>query len=128
MLQTIRVERYAYWGYHGSRSECVLRVFEEAGKATVVIATERDDNPGTSITNVAESLAWQVWCWLEKPSHGMVWVEHYADRAFIGRRPTLREQFDIVSFDVRSDGTFCNPKWKRVPKSEVERLVGRSLP
>ena len=45
--------RFSYRGCHGCESLCRLRVYEEPGKPAVVIATELEENPGTSITNMA---------------------------------------------------------------------------
>ncbi len=127
----------AFRGYHGCRSECRIRIFAPGhpGGAHVVVATELDTNPGTSVTNAAERLAWDVWCYLEKPEGGLVWFEHYPDRCFVGqgaaRRPMLREQFDLVTFGREGGGVgggrFRRPRWRRVPKQEAEALCGHPL-
>ena len=53
-----------YPGYHGCVSWCRVRVYgpdperlRDADKRPVVVATERDDNPGTSVTNRIEVIA-----------------------------------------------------------------------
>jgi hypothetical protein len=127
MTNTIRVARFQYPGYFGCESFCEIRAYQQPGKPTVVVATELADNPGTSITNRAELVAWLVWCWLEKPEGGMLWVEHYRDRAFVGGQPMMREQFDFVTFETGPDGRYRKPVWKRVSKSEVEAVIGRPL-
>lgn len=128
---------FAYRGYHGCRSECRVRIFapdagDAPGTPCLVIATELDTNPGTSVTNAAERLAWDVWCYLEKPEGGLAYVEHYPDRCFIGqgaaRRPMLKESWDLVAFD-REPGTgrFQRPRWRRVPRCEIERMTGQPV-
>ena len=117
---------FPYRGYHGCSSRCRLRVYEESGKPPVVIATEREDNPGTSITNMAEHLATAVWQMLERPEHGLVWIEHYQDRALIGGKPLFKEEFDSVTFTSTCHG-FTDPRWKPISKAEVETLIGQPL-
>jgi hypothetical protein len=46
--------RHFYRGLHGSPSVCHILVYCGSGDATLVIASELPDNPGTSITNAAE--------------------------------------------------------------------------
>ena len=147
---------FPFKGYHGCASKCRIRVFEpeevapllphqpeqrdqefsEAKVAVrtqqqqhpyVVIATELEDNPGTSVTNAAERLATAIWHLLERPLNGMIWVEHYTDRAFIGGRPTFKERFDIVEFEADSWQGLKKPKWRSSTKEEVEALVGQAL-
>ena len=52
----------AYEGYHRCRSVCDVQVEQgppvpTASRMHLVTLTERDDNPGTSITNAAETIA-----------------------------------------------------------------------
>ena len=47
--------RLDYRGYYGCESHCTLEIY-----GNLVIATEADDNEGTSITNMAEHLATRV--------------------------------------------------------------------
>jgi hypothetical protein len=117
---------FPYRGYHGCFSKCRLRIFEpeDNTRPYVVIATELESNPGTSITNAAERIATAVWHLLERPVNGMCWIEHYADRAFIGTRPMLKEEFDIVEFDSDRWQGLKNPKWRPSSKEEVEAMIG----
>lgn len=120
---------FPYRGYHGCFSQCRLRIFEpeteeERERPYVVIATELESNPGTSITNAAERIATAVWHLLERPVNGMVYVEHYEDRAFIGKRPMFKEEFDIVEFQSDRWCGLKDPKWRPSSKEEVERMIG----
>ncbi len=111
-----------YRGYHGCLSRCRIQVYDNGSERPyVVIATELEDNPGTSITNAAEIVAGEVWKLLEKPARTMVWIEHYPDRCFLGERPMLREQWDLVRFE-QVGNCFLRPKWRRISKEEVERI------
>ena len=52
-------ERFDYEGYHKCESHCLIEIHKHE-KCTLVIATEADDNPGTSVTNMAEHIATEV--------------------------------------------------------------------
>ena len=129
-------EVYEYRGYHGCESRCRIRIYRPTGKPPVIIASEEaEQNPGTSITNMAEQIATDV-----SRIHGLahepfVWIEHYDDRAISAAHrhsagPLGRENgesFDRVEF--RRVGTrLTHPSWQHLSKEEVEALIGQSLP
>ncbi len=125
---------FHYRGYHGCPSFCRLRVFEpEAGKeekqglAPVALFTEREDNPGTSITNRIEHLATEVYKLLERPEAGLTVIEHYEDRAFVGKRPMFKEEFDKVTLTWTRHQGFIDPRWKPLCRAEVEDRIGQTL-
>ncbi|HMA33485.1 MAG TPA: hypothetical protein VKY74_03310 [Chloroflexia bacterium] len=109
---------YAYTGYHGCASRCHLRVYR-AGPRVVVIATEIEDNAGTSVTNVAERLAYDIWQRAGRPAE-FAWIEHYPARPG-GLIP--QESWQLVSFKRRADGEFYEPKWRSVAGKTVEELL-----
>lgn len=113
-----------YRGYYGCPSRCGVQVWEptQPGEPYVAIYTELADNPGTSVTNAAETVATAIWHLLERPDAEIVFIEHYRDRAFIGGKPVFTEHFDRVTFEpVR--GGFARPRWRCVSKEEVEKLT-----
>ena len=116
---------YLYRGYHGCPSYCWLRIYQAPGQ-TVVLATEVDDNPGTSITNMAEHLATEVTRTFGLSLGALVWIEHYPDRLVIGGHPRLPASFDLVTFTCTPQGLRA-PQWRRVSKEQVETLMGQSL-
>jgi len=109
-------------GYWGCRSKCRLRVYRGDGGDAVVIATELPANPGTSVTNAAESLALDTWLRLGRPSP-FTWIEHYPQR---GKRRNLAETFDRVDFVLTQRG-FERPTWTRMTRDQVEQLVGQPV-
>ena len=121
-MRLIESHPFDYVGYHGCHSRCDIRIFCD-GTVYLVIATERDDNPGTSVTNMAEHLAWAVWRYLECPA-AFTWVEHYKDRAKIGGRFTRKEKFDAVTFKRDARGRFYSPEWRSIDRCEIEQMVG----
>jgi hypothetical protein len=123
---------FPYRGYHGSPSQCRIRLYEHASGdgRVVVIATELPSNPGTSITNRAEHLAGEVCRRYSLDPARLLWIEHYPDRRVLGRKlrdPLLEEHFDVVSFH-REGAVFSKPKWTRLRREQVERLIGQALP
>lgn len=119
----------AYRGYHGCPSKCGVQIYEptQPGETYVAIYTELDDNPGTSVTNAAETIATGIWKLLERPTRGIVFIERYRDRALVGGRPMFKEHFDRVTFEL-IQGRFARPRWRRVSKEEIERLTLDTLP
>jgi hypothetical protein len=101
-LRVIYDARFAYLGYRRCPSSCWLRVYvsDIAGDLPVVVATELTDNEGTSVTNVAEKLAWHVVhdpaVWAQAPDaarEGMLWIEHYPHDG-----TSFGETFSLVTF------------------------------
>ena len=116
---------YLYRGYHGCPSYCWLRIYT-APDRTVVIATEVNENPGTSITNMAEHLATEVTRTFGLSLDALVWIEHSHDRLVIGGRPRLPASFDLVTFTCTPQGLRA-PQWQRISQAEVEALIGQPL-
>ena len=44
---------YEFSGYHNCDSKCDLEIVRSVGRTTLVICTELENNPGTSVTNDA---------------------------------------------------------------------------
>jgi hypothetical protein len=49
------------YGSGGRTSQVQIAVYQARGELPLIIATERDDNPGPSLTNSIEDLASAVW-------------------------------------------------------------------
>lgn len=99
------METYHYKGYSGCHSECGLDVHIRGDRA-IVMFTELPTNPGTSITNMIEVLATQVYHErLRKLSpENIEFVEHYL---------MPDEHYDRV--ELKWTGLeYKNPAWKRL--------------
>ena len=120
-----------YRGYHGVRSVCYLRLYQPPSpRPAIVIFTELDRNPGTSVTNRIEVLATLVWEHLQKPEAAPVVIEHYPNRGVHNIHTDkwqFPEHFDIVEFARKPDGYFEKPRWRRISRAEVEKLIGSSF-
>src|SRR5207244_3711118 len=104
---------------------CWLRIYT-APDRTVVIATEVNENPGTSITNMAEHLATEVTRTFGLSHDALVWIEHYPARRVLGGYPRLAESLDLGTFTWTPQGLRA-PQWRRVSKEQVETLMGQPL-
>lgn len=130
-----------YKGYHNTPSVCILRLYQpraedgaldtpETLPPAVALFTEAHNNEGTSITNRIEVLATSAWEYLQKPEKPPIVIEHYLNRGVYNPtrdRWQFPESFDIVEFDRKPDGSFEKPRWRRIPRTEVEKLVGSDL-
>jgi hypothetical protein len=113
---------YTFRGLHGFESRCKLRIFD-TGDRTVVIATELEDNPGTTITNYADQLATQIIMEFNIKPDSLIWIEHYPARPEIGEQET----FDLISF--KWNGTrYIKPEWYHIEKSMLDKIIGEDLP
>jgi hypothetical protein len=127
-----------YRGYHGVKSVCYLRLYQpkeltEQAEARPAIAvfTELEGQAGTSITNRIEVLATLAWEFLQKPETAPVVIEHYKNRGVHNThtdRWQFPESFDLVEFDRKPDGSFQKPRWRRILRAEVEKLIRQPFP
>jgi len=141
--------RLEYFGFHGCRSACRIRVYPMAGGGSVILATELPENEGTSITNVAEIVHAAAWENAGQPVP-VRFVEHYPGDE-VPESPADAERFDQVLFPthlleeyqgqplqcrawrhsgltgepVPADGwVFHTPTWKHLPKATFLGWLG----
>jgi hypothetical protein len=126
--ERIVVDRYRFRGVHGGDGWCALEILKGKDARVVVIATELADNPGMSITNAAEHLAYRVCVEFAIDPSQLFWVEHYGYAAPGGgtRRPRT---YDLVTFEILPpghDGIFTRPTWRPM-RNEDWLAVGLTL-
>ena len=119
---------YHYEGFRGCHSVCDLDVVR--GKfLTLVVCTERPDNPGTSVTNMAERLAMCVAEEQQISPDDMIWIERYPRRGLHefsdGIKIDTDESCDLVSFVRNKSGGLHTPNWKRIEPADVIALRDR---
>jgi hypothetical protein len=111
----IYMERYEYKGWTNTTGVCGIEVF-----GTTVICTQFPENRGTSITNMAESLAAQISEKYSIPLHDLIWIEHYpADALFAAN-------YKVVAFDM-VQGRVLNPRWQEIEPQAVDLLKNEGL-
>ena len=114
---------YEYPGFRNCYSKCDLEIVRSVGRTTLVICTELENNPGTSVTNAAEIIATRL-C-QEDPTidpEGLIWVEHYPERSAGRKQTPYPETWDMVVFTHRAGRTFRRPTWRRVSAEEVQTI------
>jgi hypothetical protein len=107
------VEQHAAFSFRGPSGNLAiadLAVVTRDGSMPVVVATERDDNPGISITNGAEQLAAQVLMRLFPERVGeqqpFRLVEHYRAASFgvgLGNIDATMKEVRFADFRLRHD-------------------------
>lgn len=82
-------------------------------KRTVIICEQVSENPGMSITNAVEEIAFQVCGWYEIDPEQLVWIEHYPRETGYLR----------VSFTVQPPaGMFAGPSWIPMQRADWRDL------
>lgn len=133
MTEVIYDSPWHYTGYHGCKSVCYLRLYQPTGQsdqAAVAVFTELPGNIGTSVTNRIETLATMAWEFLQRPELPPTVVEHYPNRGLYNTHTgkwQFSEQFDLLEFNRKPDGSFEKPRWRRVSRESVETLIGQAL-
>jgi hypothetical protein len=123
-------ENITWGGLHNNPHSATVRVqiFDQvttagsSGHRKVIILTEPEDNPGTSVTNGVEQIATRV-----LRDHGIdfysaQFVEHY-DRPTIGRKKE-KETFDLVYFELNDRGECKRPNWTPSDWEHIANLIG----
>jgi hypothetical protein len=107
---------FEFKGFFGCYSKCGYRL-EQTDKWTVLIVSELDDNPGTSITNAVEILFPQICEKLNLDPEKLVWVEHYSET------PVYVEIWDVVTMDFEDNKPkLMSPKWERISTDDVRKI------
>ena len=118
------MEIYEYEGFSGPRARCGLEGYPRPGGMLLVL-TEMPDNPGTSITNMAEALVTRICRERDISPHGLVVVEHYPVR---GKHLQYPETYDLIRFGFNwRTASFTSPKWERISPDAFEALVAESF-
>ena len=115
--------KFSFKGLHGCHSVCGVEVRKLSDTEFVVIATELDDNPGTSVTNAWPSLAYIICQELCLVPCQVRWAEHYPPR---GHRGNIRETWEWVNLDWDKHHFFTMSQdrhpWEQMTIEEIESL------
>jgi hypothetical protein len=92
----------------------IERIFLKDGRVAI-LCIAIPDNPGFSITNAVEELAFQVSHRFEIDPTKLIWIEHY---------PFFeRGRWDLVSFQSRPpQSMFYGPTWRRMTEADWRQL------
>jgi len=114
-------EIFDFKGSWDMPSKCGLRRFESEGRRPVVIVTELyQDNPGSSITSVAASLAGQLAESFHYRPDELIYIECNPDMK--SKLSFYDEEFFIVEFDYL-DGQLVHPVWNKISKEKLIEIT-----
>ena len=115
--------RYEYKGFGGCDCHCNLEVY-----GNLAICSERTDNEGTSVTNMAEQLAKAICVEFDITPSKLLWIEHYP-ATMDGKYEMHAESHSLVFFNLtggnafEKDFQFSNPRWVSIEKAVVDALI-----
>jgi len=118
---------FKYKGFGGCDCVCNLEVHQN-----LVICSEREDNEGTSITNMAEHLATAICKQFDITPNNLIWIEHYPPTIDDRGHELHAESWSLVFFNLTGGGIFAqdakafefsNPRWVSIEKVIVEALI-----
>lgn len=92
----------------------LYRGHAEMANKFIVLATEPEHNPGVSVTNGCEEIAYQICKRIGIAQKDLVFVERYEHSP---------DEYDQVEFDA----DFSNPRWKRISEDEFLRWTGEKV-
>ncbi len=98
-------------GLGGRDSICGVEIIKNEDK-TVVVLTEADENPGTSVTNGIEKIARKL-CdtWLEGTDpKSITWIEHY---------PKSECKYSLVTLNDK----LLYPKWQHLTQDQFDKIA-----
>lgn len=122
-MRTGRCRTLDYRGIGGGPARCDLAIATDAA-GIVVMFSERDDNPGTSVTNWIENLAAEVHAkhFPERDPRSIRWLERYPARPSIAERETVDRV--ALQWDA-GNKRFHSPQWERAPLDAAHVARGR---
>lgn len=113
-------------------SKCRIRIFVEEDTQTVVIASQIPESAGTSITNMFEEVATEVWRASSehfssidlRSSSEPIWVQHYPAGSL---HLENEELLHLVTFDQDRSGMFTHPHWTQIDGNHDQACLVHQL-
>lgn len=119
---------FQYEGFHGRQAICRLRMSRN-GDTALVVWSELDNNPGTSVTNAAESLAALVVATYDLNPFKCLFIEHYPAKP--DKFDPQPDSYSIVEFQwelrqhSKSYVAKGPPDWTHLPEEKAAELLVR---
>ena len=98
---------YNYKGFHGCDSKCDIKVY-----GNIVVATDPEDNYGTSITNMAETIATDIAKMHNIKLRNLVWYQCY----------DKYNDYSRVEFTI-SNGELTEPNWLKASRESIQKAI-----
>lgn len=113
-------EIFTFEGEWGVESKCGLKIVKKDDMATIIVTELYQDNPGSSVTSVAASLAKQVCDNYSLSYKKVIYIESTPEMH--SKLNFYDENYYKVDFIVDDSG-FKNPKWSKLEDGEIEKYV-----
>jgi hypothetical protein len=114
-------EIYHFPGLWETPSLCGLKIARHPERHVVVATDLWDQNPGSSVTEVCAALADRLCAERGLDPERLLFIEHSPETG--SKLEIYHETFDRVEFDRRA-GRFCNPRWTRIDRDQVDAWLG----
>jgi len=130
---TLPISRlFHYEDYNGQEGMCWLRMYQGRDDRVIAVATDLTFrlNSACSVTNSIEKIAFEILGQFNLALSDLVLIEHYDWRGLPPDRGLGNdaEHFDLVELRWnRRKNQFFDPRWTRIPKTEVEELIQTGL-
>lgn len=116
-METIYNDIFDFKGAWGIPSKCQLSVTKKEDNFVVVATEIYKGNPGSTVTDVAASLAMQICDKFSIPYDKLIYAEHNPETKT--KLSFYEEEFFKVTFSINDDGELCDPKYKPITKEEL---------
>lgn len=113
-------EIFTFKGEWDVESRCGLEIEHREGYSVIIVTELYLDNPGSSVTSVAPSLAMQICAAYNIDLHKVIYIEHNPDMS--SKLKFYDENYYLVSFDIK-ENVLANPKWKKLTEEEIKQYV-----
>jgi hypothetical protein len=113
-------EIFDFLGSWERPSKCGLRRIEKGDKTIVIVTELYKDNPGSSITSVAASLAMQIAEKYHINIAKMIYIE--SNPEMNSKLSFYDEEYYRVEFE-NNNGALSNPNWQLLSKDEFIKIV-----
>lgn len=114
-------EQFEFKGQWDMTSKCGLKIFDYNGKKVVVVTELYQENPGTSVTYAAASLANQICEAKGFDANNVIYIECNPDTS--SKLSFYDEEFFQVTFPI-VDGKFSGvPQYKQLTTDEAKEMI-----
>jgi hypothetical protein len=114
------MDHFQFQGLNQCDSVCGIEVYDKGQYAAVVVVSELDENPGTSVTNAWPFLADEISKDYNLGGQNIVWIEYYPANKIRG------EVWDRVHLEL-ANGEFQMSQnrhpWQSLTKEQVQELI-----
>lgn len=102
---------FEFEGQWGIPSKCGLKIINNDNGSQIYVTELYKDNPGSSVTSVAASLANQICDRYRLDPTRITYIECNPDMN--SKLSFYKQQFFRVTFDI-VEGRYSNPRWEKI--------------